>query len=117
MAALPGDVVRAGESAKHAYETVFKAMVELLQRGSRVSIRIARSRWRSRRCVWAEWSSPEQATVELLLMRSEMRAWRWRCGWPVGMTAHVRANPDLPDAPPKSQPHMRHRLDRALHLQ
>jgi len=35
MIALPSDVARAGESAKRAYETVFKAMVELLARGSR----------------------------------------------------------------------------------
>jgi TetR/AcrR family transcriptional regulator, transcriptional repressor for nem operon len=35
MVALPSDVARAGEDAKRAYETVFKAMVELLQRGSR----------------------------------------------------------------------------------
>jgi TetR/AcrR family transcriptional repressor of nem operon len=35
MVALPSDVARAGESAKRAYETVFKAMVELLQSGSR----------------------------------------------------------------------------------
>jgi len=35
MVALPSDVARAGESAKRAYETVFKAMVEVLRRGSR----------------------------------------------------------------------------------
>jgi AcrR family transcriptional regulator len=35
MVALPGDVARSGESAKRAYEAVFKAMVELLRRGSR----------------------------------------------------------------------------------
>ena len=35
MVALPSDVARAGESAKRAYETVFKAMIELLRRGSR----------------------------------------------------------------------------------
>jgi TetR/AcrR family transcriptional regulator, transcriptional repressor for nem operon len=35
MVALPGDVARAGEGAKRAYETVFKAMVELLACGSR----------------------------------------------------------------------------------
>ena len=35
MVTLPGDVARAGEGAKRAYETVFKAMVELLARGSR----------------------------------------------------------------------------------
>jgi AcrR family transcriptional regulator len=35
MVALPGDVARAGDSAKRAYETVCKAMVEILQRGSR----------------------------------------------------------------------------------
>jgi TetR/AcrR family transcriptional repressor of nem operon len=35
MVALPSDVARGGESAKRAYETVFKAMVDILQRGSR----------------------------------------------------------------------------------
>lgn len=34
MVALPSDVARAGESAKRAYETVFKAMVDILQRGA-----------------------------------------------------------------------------------
>ena len=35
MVALPGDVARAGESAKRAYEGVFKAMVDILRRGAR----------------------------------------------------------------------------------
>jgi TetR/AcrR family transcriptional regulator, transcriptional repressor for nem operon len=35
MVALPSDVARNGESAKRAYEAVFKAMVEILQSGSR----------------------------------------------------------------------------------
>ena len=35
MVALPSDVARAGESAKRAYEAVFKAMVDILRRGSR----------------------------------------------------------------------------------
>src|SRR5207245_10739960 len=35
MVALPSDVARAGEKARRAYETVFKAMVALLQSGSR----------------------------------------------------------------------------------
>jgi TetR/AcrR family transcriptional regulator, transcriptional repressor for nem operon len=35
MVALPSDVARSGESAKRAYETVFKAMVDILQRGQR----------------------------------------------------------------------------------
>jgi TetR/AcrR family transcriptional repressor of nem operon len=35
MVALPSDVARSGQSAKRAYETVFKAMVDILQRGSR----------------------------------------------------------------------------------
>ncbi|HEY6256791.1 MAG TPA: TetR/AcrR family transcriptional regulator [Xanthobacteraceae bacterium] len=35
MVALPSDVARSGESAKRAYETVFKAMVDTLQHGSR----------------------------------------------------------------------------------
>jgi TetR/AcrR family transcriptional regulator, transcriptional repressor for nem operon len=34
MVALPSDVARAGESAKRAYETVFKAMVDIFRRGS-----------------------------------------------------------------------------------
>ena len=34
MVALPSDVARADESAKRAYETVFKAMVDILRRGS-----------------------------------------------------------------------------------
>ena len=34
MVALPSDVARAGESAKRAFETVFKAMVDVLERGS-----------------------------------------------------------------------------------
>src|ERR1700730_2441986 len=34
MVALPSDVARAGESAKRAFETVFKAMVEVLERDS-----------------------------------------------------------------------------------
>jgi TetR/AcrR family transcriptional repressor of nem operon len=33
MVALPGDVTRSGERAKMAFETVFKAMVSVLQRG------------------------------------------------------------------------------------
>jgi TetR/AcrR family transcriptional repressor of nem operon len=33
MAALPGDVTRSGERAKMAFETVFKAMVSVLERG------------------------------------------------------------------------------------
>ncbi len=35
MVALPSDVARSGKSAKRAYEEVFRAMVEILQRGSR----------------------------------------------------------------------------------
>lgn len=35
MVALPSDVARAGHSARRAYETVFKAMVDILRRGSR----------------------------------------------------------------------------------
>src|SRR5260370_34694568 len=35
MVALPSDVARSGRSAKQAYETVFRAMVDMLQRGSR----------------------------------------------------------------------------------
>jgi TetR/AcrR family transcriptional repressor of nem operon len=34
MVALPSDVARSSESAKRAYETVFKAMVDFLERGS-----------------------------------------------------------------------------------
>jgi AcrR family transcriptional regulator len=34
MVALPSDVARAGESARRAYETVFNAMVAILQRSS-----------------------------------------------------------------------------------
>jgi len=33
MVALPSDVARSGETAKRAYETVFKAMVSVLERG------------------------------------------------------------------------------------
>jgi AcrR family transcriptional regulator len=35
MVALPGDVARSGDSAKRAYEAAFKAMVDILRRGSR----------------------------------------------------------------------------------
>jgi TetR/AcrR family transcriptional regulator, transcriptional repressor for nem operon len=35
MVALPSDVARSGSSAKRAYEAVFAAMVDILQRGSR----------------------------------------------------------------------------------
>jgi TetR/AcrR family transcriptional repressor of nem operon len=34
MVALPSDVARAGAAAKQAYQTVFEAMVDILQRGS-----------------------------------------------------------------------------------
>jgi TetR/AcrR family transcriptional regulator, transcriptional repressor for nem operon len=34
MVALPSDVARSGREAKQAYQTVFKAMVDILQRGS-----------------------------------------------------------------------------------
>ncbi len=34
MAALPSDVSRSGESVKQAFETVFRAMVSVLERGS-----------------------------------------------------------------------------------
>jgi TetR/AcrR family transcriptional regulator, transcriptional repressor for nem operon len=37
MVALPTDVSRSGESAKRAFETVFQAMVGVLERGSRVN--------------------------------------------------------------------------------
>ncbi len=37
MVALPSDVARNGESAKRAYEAVFKAMVDILQSGSRTN--------------------------------------------------------------------------------
>jgi AcrR family transcriptional regulator len=33
MVALPGDVTRSGEGAKMAFETIFKAMVSVLERG------------------------------------------------------------------------------------
>src|ERR1700732_4550427 len=39
MVALPSDVARGGESAKRAYETVLKAMVDILQRVSRAEHR------------------------------------------------------------------------------
>jgi hypothetical protein len=35
MVALPTDVARSGESAKRAFETVFQAMVNVLERSSR----------------------------------------------------------------------------------
>jgi TetR/AcrR family transcriptional regulator, transcriptional repressor for nem operon len=35
MVALPSDVARSGKAAKQAYQTVFKAMVDTLQRGSK----------------------------------------------------------------------------------
>jgi len=35
MVSLPSDVARAGKGAKRAYQKVFEAMVEILQRGSR----------------------------------------------------------------------------------
>jgi hypothetical protein len=35
MVALPTDVSRSGESAKHAFETIFQAMVSVLERSSR----------------------------------------------------------------------------------
>jgi len=35
MTALPGDVARGGKRAKRAFETVFQAMVSVLERGSR----------------------------------------------------------------------------------
>jgi len=35
MVALPGDVARAGASARRAYESVFNAMVDILGRGAR----------------------------------------------------------------------------------
>jgi len=35
MVALPSDVARGGDSAKRAYEAVFKAMVEILEQGLR----------------------------------------------------------------------------------
>jgi TetR/AcrR family transcriptional repressor of nem operon len=34
MVALPSDVARSGESAKRAYEAVFKAMVAILEQGA-----------------------------------------------------------------------------------
>jgi TetR/AcrR family transcriptional repressor of nem operon len=39
MVALPGDVTRSGERAKCAFETVFKAMVSVLERGMEASVR------------------------------------------------------------------------------
>ena len=38
MVALPGDVTRSGERAKIAFETVFKAMVSVLERGTGAGI-------------------------------------------------------------------------------
>ena len=35
MVALPSDVARSGTAAKRAYETVFQAMIDILQRGAR----------------------------------------------------------------------------------
>ncbi len=34
MVALPSDVARSGSEAKQAYQTVFRAMVDILQRGA-----------------------------------------------------------------------------------
>ena len=39
MVALPSDVARSGRNVKRAFETVFKAMVNLLQRGSEANDR------------------------------------------------------------------------------
>src|ERR1700689_4363319 len=39
MVALPSDVMRSGESAKHAFETVFSAMVSVLERSLQQSCR------------------------------------------------------------------------------
>ena len=44
MAALPSDVARSGETAKRAFETVFKAMVSVLERGQIEKNRGRRSR-------------------------------------------------------------------------
>ena len=52
MTALPGDVARAGEKVKQAFEKVFQAMVSILERGS--------SQRRSRR-------TPAQATAALCI--------------------------------------------------
>src|ERR1700759_2996857 len=43
MVALPTDVSRSGESAKRAFETVFQAMVSVLERGSRENGRSRRA--------------------------------------------------------------------------
>ena len=43
MVALPGDVARAGASAKRAYESVFNAMVDILGRGARPDRTVALS--------------------------------------------------------------------------
>jgi TetR/AcrR family transcriptional repressor of nem operon len=51
MVALPTDVARSGDSAKRAFETVFEAMVDVLERGSNESCNRARAHAIAALCV------------------------------------------------------------------
>ena len=83
MVALPTDVTRSGESAKHAFETVFGAMVTVLERSLKQG---RRSRCTGRRrllpCVWVEWSSPGHWAIVLTPMNCVTPACllRWSLG-------------------------------------
>jgi TetR/AcrR family transcriptional regulator, transcriptional repressor for nem operon len=61
MVALTTDVTRSGESAKHAFETVFSAMVSVLERSLK----------QGRRSRWSRWSRCTRAQAIACLM----------CGW------------------------------------
>ena len=76
MVALPGDIARCGKSAKRAFETVFRAMVDVLERSLSDKDRPPHARAPSRLCALAAWCWPAPLPTPLWPMNCAMRVWQ-----------------------------------------
>ena len=91
MVALPTDVARSGVSAKRAFETVFKAMVSVLERSLvDKKIHVAPRRKPSLRCALEEWLWHGRWSIALLPTLCAGIAPPWPSNSADGITALVR---------------------------
>lgn len=95
MVALPTDVSRRGESAKRAFETVFQAMVSVLERSSLRMAGLATPRLRPPLlCVSEGWSWLGLWSTALLQMNCATRAWTSHSNSAAGISRANRKTED-----------------------
>jgi len=90
MITLPTDVARGGKNGRRAFETVFRAMLGLLERDVQQRGSLARSPpEQSPPCAWGAWSSPGQSMIARLRMRCAKLLSLWRSSWADGTKTAV----------------------------